>query len=182
MSGTDIKERVADCNIPIALGIIGLIYNFFVLNDIINPILGLIAGVLIMEIIANSGRLLCKSRALGEADTYVAAAIGACFGLKGLLFILLYSLAASMIFILPMFFYKQYKSGNRAVCIFAVLFITVSLAFKTIAQNYLTMSMTVIFGIILAILILRKIKNREDLTYLPLIPALASGTLYYIFF
>ena len=62
-----------------------------------NPILGLLAGAIIMEILARLGYIIKKERAFGEADTYVAGALGACFGLQGLLQVLIYTLFASMI-------------------------------------------------------------------------------------
>ena len=53
---------------------------------------------------------------MGEADTYVAAAIGTIVG-KDILFVLLYALVASMIFIVPMFLYNQYKINNKKTCV-----------------------------------------------------------------
>ena len=182
MSATDIKEQVVDCNIAIGLGILGLIYGYFINGNILDSILGLVAGALIIEIIARGGKLIFKKSVLGEADTYVAGAIGACFGLKGVLLVLLYSLFASMIFAVPMFLYKQYKQDNKSVCILSILFILSVLIFKTLVQNYLTMGIVVILGITLATMILKNIKYESTSTYLPLVPAFALGALYYLFF
>ena len=182
MSATDIKEQVVDCNIAIGLGFLGLIYGYFINGNIFDSILGLIVGAIIIETIARVGKWVFKKSIFGEADTYVAAAIGACFGLKGILLVLLYSLFASMIFAVPLFLYKQYKQNNKLVCILSILFILSVLIFKTLVQNYLTMGIVILLGITLAILILKNVKHESTSTYLPLVPAFALGTLYYLFF
>ena len=182
MSVTDIKERVVDCNIAIGLAAIGLLYNGFVTGNIIGSLLGLMAGVIIVEGLARLGKLFFGVRAFGEADTYVAGTIGACFGLRGLVYTLGYSLVAAMIFIVPIFLYKQYKENNKITCILSILFILSALAFKTLAQNYFTMILVVVFGIALAITILKDFREQENKLYLPLVPAFVLGSLYYVFF
>ena len=185
MSGTDIKEKMVDCNIAIILGIAGLIYNYFIGGNIIGAVLGAIAGVLIIELIANSGRLFVKTRAFGEADTYVAAALGACFGLRGLLLVLLYTLIASMVYMVPVFLYKQYKADNKPVCIMSVVFILAALTVKTLVQNYYTAALVLISGSMLTYLILKDLRNKsgnDDFTYFPLVPFLSAGALYYLLF
>ncbi len=46
--------------------------------------MGIITAVILFELAARIGYLFTKDRAFGEADTYVAAALGACFGFTGL--------------------------------------------------------------------------------------------------
>lgn len=77
-----------------------------------DSIIGLLIGVIILELIARSGYLFAGTRAMGEADTYVAGALGAIFG-KNIQFVLFSALIASMFFILPVFFYNQYKNNNK---------------------------------------------------------------------
>ena len=185
MSGTDIKEKLVDCNIAIILGIAGLIYNYFIGGNIIGALLGVAAGVLIMELIANAGRLFVKTRAFGEADTFVAAALGACFGLRGLLLILLYTLVVSMAYMVPVFLYKQYKADNKLVCIMSIVFILSALTVKTLVQSYFAICLVMISGIGLAWLILKDLRTKSDeknFTYFPLVPFLAAGALYYLLF
>ena len=141
MSGTDIKERVVDCNIAIGLGILGLIYNCFAGGDIIGSVLGLVCAVVIVEGIALICKFIFGVRGFGEADAYVAGALGACFGLKGILITLGYTLVASMLFIIPMFLYKQYMKGNKTTCILFILFILTALVFRTLTQDYVTMGL-----------------------------------------
>ena len=182
MSVTDIREKVVDCNIAIGMAIIGILYNVFVMGNIAGSFLGLLAGVVIIEGIARLGKLFFGVRAFGEADTYVAGTLGACFGLRGLIYTLGYSLVAAMIFIVPIFLYKQYKENNKLTCILSVLFIISALAFKTLTQNYLTMSLVIVFGIALSVSVLKGFREQENKLYLPLVPAFVMGALYYIYF
>ena len=182
MTMTDLKEKLVDCNIAIGLAVIGFIYNFIFNHSILDTFLGLLAGILIMELVARAGYLIGKGRAFGEADTYVAGALGACFGLLGGLQVLLYTLFASMLFVIPMFLYKQYKNNNKAVCILFILFILSALLFKTVAQNWLTLALVVGLGLTLAFFVLRNLKQDEEPMYLPLVPAFSLAALYFLFF
>ena len=177
MTTTDIKEKLVDCNIAIGLGIVGLAFNHN-----LDSILGLIAGVLLLEIIAALGHLFKKGRATGEADTYLAGALGACFGLSGLGYILIYSLFASMIFVVPAFLHNNYKKGNKAVCILFILFTLSALIFKTLIQNYFTFALLAGLGLILSITILKSLRKEQNPIYLPLFPAFTLGTLFYLFY
>ena len=184
MSTTDIKEKIVDCNIAIFIGITGLLYNFLIsgFNGLLDSFLGLLLGALILEIIARSGYLVTKTRAMGEADTYVAGALGAIFGYQNILLVLLYSLFAAMIFIIPMFLYNQFKSNNKKTCILSILFILSILVFTTLIQNYYSMFFVIISGILLSISILSSLKTEQNRNYLPFVPPLIIGALYFIFF
>ena len=181
MTMTDLKEKLVDCRIAIALAVVGCVYNFFVNGDILTSILGLLTGVIILEALARLGYLFTGSRAMGEADSYVAGALGACFGFPAILTILLYSLLASMIFILPIFVYNQYKNNNKFVCIMTVLFTTAILVFKTLWQNYFTLGFLALTGLVLSFSILRSIKQEENRNLLPYVPAFTLATLYFLF-
>ena len=106
ISMTDLKEKIVDCNIAIGLAVIGILYNWLVNNTFLDSILGLIVGAVIMEALSALGYLLKKGRAFGEADTFVIGALGACFGLMGVLKILLYTLVVSTLFLIPIFIFK----------------------------------------------------------------------------
>ena len=95
MTVTDLKEKLVDCNIAIGLGVAGLAYNH---NW--DAVFGAVAAVIFFEVIARLGYLFTKDRAFGEADTYVAGALGACFGLSGLGWVLLYSLLFQCFYII----------------------------------------------------------------------------------
>ena len=183
MTATDIKAKLVDCNIAIAMGVVGILYNFiqFGVSGLIASIIGLVIGALVLESVARSGYIFAGTRAMGEADTYVAAAIGAIVG-KDILFVLLYALVASMIFIIPMFLYNQYKIKNKKTCVLSILFVLAVMVFKLLWQNYWTLAALVVVGAMLAISIMQNIKREENRNYLPYVPALAAGALYYIFF
>lgn len=183
MTGTDLKAKLVDCNIAIAMGVTGILYNFIQhgVSGVIASLIGLVLGAVVLELIARSGYLVVGARAMGEADTYVAAAIGAIVG-KDILFVLAYALIASMIFIVPMFLYNQFKNDNKKTCILSILFVLAVMTFKLLWQNYWTLVALVITGAMLAISILKNIKQEENRNYLPYVPALAVGALYYMFF
>jgi len=182
MTMTDLKEKLVDCNIAIGLAIFALLFNGILYGTWIDSIFGLLVGVVIMEIAARIGYLFSKGRAFGEADTYVAGALGACFGAIGLLQILVYTLITAAIFIIPNFLYKQYKNNQKTICILFILFILSALIFKTLVQNWFAFSALIITGITLAVLILKNLKNESELTYIPLVPAFSIASLYFLFF
>ena len=184
MTVTDIKEKIVDCNIAILMAVSGVIYSFVIAgrHGVLYSVLGLLAGVLIMEIIARAGFVMAKTRAMGEADTYVAGALGAIFGIFAIVKVLLFSLFASMIFVIPVFLYNKYKADDKPVCVMSVLFTLAVLVFYTKWQNYLTLSTLAITGIMLVYFILKGIKQSENRNYLPYVPALTLAALYYIFF
>ena len=183
MTGTDIKEKLVDCNLAIIMGISGIVYNFLVGGKIgaMYSVIGLVVSALILELVARSGYLFAKTRAMGEADTYVAAALGAIFG-KSVLLVLIFSLIASMIFILPVFFYNQYKQDNKFTCISGILFFVAILAYQTLWQNYYSFAVLFIIGLCLVISILKGLGQTENRNYLPYVPALTAGALYFLFF
>lgn len=191
MTATDIKEQSVDCNIAIGLGVIALVFNLFSnglnIPAFINSLLGLIIGAGVIELIAHAGKLFSKSRAMGEADTYVAGALGAWFGLQNLIPFFAYSFIASMLFVIPAFIYNQYKRNNKPVCILFVLFILTALllyrcSFDVLLIQYGMLALLAALGITLAILILRSLRNEQTPLYLPFVPAFALGALYFIFF
>lgn len=183
MTGTDLKAKLVDCNIAIAMGVTGILYNFIQhgFSGVIASLIGLVLGAVVLELIARSGYFVAGTRAMGEADTYVAAAIGAIVG-KDILYVLAYALIASMIFIVPMFLYNQFKNDNKKTCILSILFVLAVMTFKLLWQNYWTLAALIITGAMLAISILKNIKQEENRNYLPYVPALAVGALYYLFF
>lgn len=184
MTVTDLKEKIVDCNYAIFMAAAGLIYAFLVggISCVIDAILGAVLGFVIIELIARVGYLLKKGRAMGEADSYVAAALGALVGYHDILWILLYSLIASMIFILPMFLYNKYKENDVLTIFYSSLFfISIALNFY-FSNSYWVMALLILTGILLTCNIVKNIKDTANLTYLPLVPALSAGFLYYIFF
>ena len=182
MSATDIKEKLVDCNIAIGLAVFGLLYNGITIGACLDSTLGLLVGVIIMELIARIGYLFSKGRAFGEADTYVAGALGACFGVSGLLQILIYTLFAAALFIIPNFLYKQYQNNQKTICILFILFILSVLVYKTTFQNWYTFTALILTGLSLTFFILKNLRKETEPTYFPLVPAFSLATLYFLFF
>ncbi len=181
MSMTDLKEKLVDCNIAIVLAIVGTLYNWLVYDALLDSILGVVIGVIIMETLARLGFAFNKGRAFGEADTYIAGALGACFGLSSLPQILTYTLLASMLFVIPAFLYKQYKNNNKQICILFIIFILSVLTYKTLAQNFFTFGTLTLSGLASAFLTLKNLKNEDTPLYLPLVPAFSLAALYFLF-
>ena len=176
MTVTDLREKIVDCNIAIAMGLIGFFYH----GDIIGSILGVLAAIFILEVVARAGIPFTGSRAMGEADTYIAGAFGIMFGINNIITVLLCGLIAAMVFILPVFLYNQYRACRKGICIMSVIFILAVLVFRTIDQNYFTMAAVALSGIVLAVMILKSMK--KGVQHIPFVPALTAGALYFIFF
>ena len=177
MTMTDLKEKIVDCNIAIATAISGIIYNFITagLDGLILSILGLLSGVIILELIARTGYLFVKNRAMGEADSYVAGALGAIFGYKLILPVLLCSFIVSMIFIVPMFLYQRYRAYDKKTCVLSILFTVAVLLFKTVSENMITLVLMATLGLLLCISVIKGMKQEQNLNYLPFVPALSIG-------
>ena len=184
MTVTDIKEKLVDCNIAILMAVSGILYAGIVggRHGVLHSVLGFIAGALIMELIARAGFVVAKTRAMGEADTYVAGALGAMFGIFSIVKVLLISLLASMVFIVPVFLYNKYKADDKPTCIMSVLFTLSVITFYAGLQNYLTLSALAITGFFLAYFVLKGMRQTENRNYLPYVPALSTAAIYYIFF
>lgn len=182
MTTTDIKEKLVDCNIAIGLAVVAVIYNWLVNASLLDSVLGLIVAIVLMELLARLGYIFTKNRAFGEADTYVLGALGACFGLKALPIVLIYSLVASMLFVIPVFLHNQYQKGEKTICILFILFTLSALIYKTLIQNWFSFVALLILGLALAILLLKNLRKEQNPLYLPLVPAFALGALYYLFF
>ena len=180
---TDIKEKLVDCNIAIVATLSGMLYAGLLAgwHGVLHSLLGLLAGALIMELIAGAGFVVAKTRAMGEADTYVAGALGAIFGIFLIVKVLLLSVFVSMLFVIPVFLYNKYKADDKPTCILSILFTISLLVFYTKWQNYWSLSAVAITSLLLVYFILRGIKQNNGGSYLPYVPALAISAAYYIF-
>ena len=183
MTMTDIKEKLVDCNIAIVAALSGMLYAGLLAgwHGVLHSLLGLLAGALIMELIARAGFVVAKTRAMGEADTYVAGALGAIFGIFLIVKVLLLSVFVSMLFVIPVFLYNKYKADDKPTCILSILFTISLLVFYTKWQNYWSLSAVAITSLLLVYFILRGIKQNNGGNYLPYVPALAISAAYYIF-
>ncbi len=209
MSITDIKEKVICAGHAWFMIIVGLLYNvilthfyvhnavstngFFKLNTevffnlpIINSLLGIIAGVVIMEALAGIGNILVGKRAFGTGDTFIAAGIGAFFGWLLLLNALGLSIIVQVAIVLPGFL-KKLKAKNDYLTIGLIsLFLILAAGFS--AVNYYGMMedfvicllaslILLIVGLYACIRVLKGAKENNDISVLPFGPAMAIATL-----
>lgn len=210
LAATDIKEKVIfDFHAYILVGL-GLIYNLFNLghlyagekvlalgkfalavpDSIIASVLGLIAGVVIMEAFARFGYLVAGTRAFGEGDSYIAAGLGAIFGWKYLITVLVYAFIIQIVLTIPVFISKlyqnkDYKTLGSFFAFFLLTFVIKFLDYIKIFNNFTAFTVLTILlcatGIYVCKRILGGLKNQENMTFLPFGPAMVAGGLILLF-
>ena len=135
IAGTDIKEKVVyDLHTYILVGL-GLLYSIVVTiaaltqmhqagtpieftkylllnNPVSTSILGIAAGIAILEICARAGYLVAGTRAFGEGDTFIAAGLGALFGWRTLLVVLALAVLIQVVIFLPIFVKSLIKNKD----------------------------------------------------------------------
>lgn len=204
---TDIKEKyIYDIN-SIPLIPIGLIYNFFdignnsigtikvlgiTFNDVfISAIIGAVIGAAFFEIFSRLGLLLAGEYAFGAGDSILGAGLGAWFGWKLMLIILVLSFLSQLVVGIPVILYNMVKSKDyKSLWAMAALFFALGLTFvgrhftysgePVIALLFILASF-VIAGISVFI-ILKNTKERQSYTFLPFGPSLVLGGFLVIFF
>ena len=210
IAATDIKEKVVfDVHTYVLVGA-GLIYNLFnignlyqgnqiihlgsfflgINNSFIASILGILAGIVIMEAFARFGYLVAGTRAFGEGDTYIAAGLGAIFGLQYLITILIYSFIIQIFLTIPVFVKKIYENKDfKTLSSFLVFFLLIIIIkymdYTSIARNMLIFGLLTLLlcvvGIYLCKRILGGLKEKNTPTYLPFGPAMVVAALILIF-
>ena len=127
LSATDFKETVIiDYHAYILLGF-GLLYSFLKLGEInvIQSVIGAIGGFLFFEIISRIGKLLIKARIFGEGDSLIALGLGAIFGFKNLLILILVSFLIQTIMAVPMMIKAEFqKKKYRLAFTYVIVFLS----------------------------------------------------------
>ena len=150
-------------------------------NPISSTLLGIILGFVVMEIVARIGYLIAGSRAFGEGDSFIAAGLGAVFGWRMLVIILIMSVIIQVIITLPVYVKKEIDNRNWMVVLSLGAFLTYTIAFLMAMQfGWLENTIAyVLSAIVLAVIgifacreVLRGIREPENRTYLPFGPAL----------
>lgn len=206
MAGTDIKEKVVfDVHTYSLIGV-AIIYAilktiFIVLhapqagtisllyNPITGSVLGILAGVVIMEVFARLGYLVAGTRAFGEGDTYIAAGLGALFGWYQLIFVLVLSVIIQVIIYLPIFLKglvvnKDWKTlaSFLSFAIFAIVFYIFQNKLGTGALYLIGTVLLAILGILTCVFIFKGLREKpENRTYLPFGPAMVGATFLAMF-
>lgn len=197
LSVTDLKEKVIfDKHAYFLIGG-GLIFNLLNLNPVyqkfitfpfainfsvnasfIASILGIIVGIAVMEILARTGYLLAGTRAFGEGDTYIAAGLGAIFGWKISVFVLLLAIILQLIVTIPMFLIKLFKEKDFLTILLSLIFV-IAIYITKIQVPYSEI-LLLISGIVLCIRILKGLKKDSDFMYLPFGPAMLLAGFMFI--
>ena len=213
MAVTDIKEKVVFDVHTISLVVVGLLYSllitgwavyvslqlsgtlplnasFLVNNPITYSILGILSGVVIMELLARSGYLFAGTRAFGEGDTFIAAGIGAVLGWKQLIAALILSVFVQFVLTMPIFLKrliqnKDYKTFSALVGFIIYAILLYILQIKHILDggiiHFVATIILATIGIYACVRVLRGIKeNQENMLKLPFGPAMAIATLIMI--
>jgi leader peptidase (prepilin peptidase)/N-methyltransferase len=213
MTITDIKEKVVFDITSMPLIPLGLVYTFFdignsglgqtviplagietsiTLNSIfISALIGAVIGVVFFEIFSGIGYLMVGERAFGEGDTIIACALGAWFGWKAILAIIVISFVVQVIVGIPVIIYnmnkdKDYKSLFATIALLLSVAIPIigrvtGLSNSLIGALFFAVSAFAI-AIYAVIIILKRTKERQSFTFLPFGPALVLGGFIIIFF
>lgn len=207
MTITDIKEKyIFDIN-SVPLIPIGLVYNFFDIgqssvstvkilglnfNDVfISAIIGAVIGAAFFEIFSRLGLLMVGEYAFGGGDSILAAALGAWFGWKFLIIIIILSFLAQMVIGIPVILYNMYKSGDRK-SLWAMFMLLVALGFVFLGRylsyqaDFTAALIVILLSFIIAggsiFVILKQTRERQSHTFLPFGPSLVIAGLIVIFF
>lgn len=186
LSVTDLKEKVVFVKhvyFLIAFCLIFVLFNSInPVQGIINSLLGLVLGIVIMELLARAGYIFAGTRAFGEGDTYIAAAMGALFGWKLLPAALILSLIVQFIFTLPLFIFKLLKNKDYITVITFVLFgVSVILCKLPSIPFIISIIPLFITAGFLCFRLLKDLRKEQDFLYLPFGPAmLLSSFLLFI--
>jgi len=204
---TDIKEKVIfDFHTYILAGV-GLIYNFFNFGNLnqdkfyfwkislnwsfIDAILGILLGIFLIEGITFLFKLIIKKRGFGDGDTFVIAALGACFGWKLTLILFVLSIMLQAVMILPSYLYALVKNKNLPLCLNIVGFMVVAglsyyLQNQIFIENLLISLICVVGLVIYGLYIIRNIfknmSNNFELPMIPFAPALILAGFLVLFF
>jgi leader peptidase (prepilin peptidase)/N-methyltransferase len=208
IAGTDIKEKVVFDVHTYSLIIVSVLYAiiktgflfwqmhygtsgsyqpitlFF--NPLTGSILGILTGVIIMEIFARAGYLVAGTRAFGEGDTLIAAGIGSIFGWYQLIVVLILSVIIQVLIYLPIFckglvVNKEWKTFASFVSftIFAILFFIFNEKLGMGALYIICTIILAVLGILTCVFIFKGLREKpENRTYMPFGPAMVAATFF----
>lgn len=184
---TDIKEKVIFTRHAYFLAGGALLYNLLNLNplfhgsynvfgipvfvSVINSILGLLLGIVIMEILARVGYLFAGTRAFGEGDTYIAAGMGVLFGWRLLVLAIILSVIIQLFFTIPLFLIKLLKNKEYKTIFASVIFVIMLLLYSYLPLVLSTVLLVLSAGW-LCYLLLKDLNKSSDMMYLAFGPAM----------
>lgn len=203
---TDLKEKLIFDITSMPLIPLGLVYNFFNIGQVhsgmikipfegihytlmmpkvfISALIGAIIGAAFFELFSRLGLLIVGEYAFGAGDTIIGAALGAWFGWKMILLILLISFILQLIIGLPLILINMYKDKDYK-SIISVLIMIFSIFIPSIGKNLGVMEhlagslITVLLALGMAIagtiVVLGQTKERKSFTFIAFGPALVIG-------
>lgn len=213
IAGTDFKEKVVYDIHTLSLVGVGLLYaaivtaySLFVMHQttgtiefskellLNNPfsmsILGIITGVVLMEIFARFGYFVQKGVRMFEVgDTYIAAGLGAFLGWRTLILSLLLAVILQVLYFLPIFIKDLITKKEWKTLVPFVLFIIYSAVFFTLQHSgiittdnfvlYIVLTLILaVIGIITCYQIFKGLReNPSSATCLPFGPAMVIAAL-----
>lgn len=210
LSVTDIKEQVIFDWHAYALGILGLIYNFFdigksglgvydinifahsisINKSFVYSLLGIIVGALLMEILAFVGKLFVGKRGFGEGDSFILGALGAMFRVQAVPQILIWGVVVQLLIIFPMFvkkmfINKEYKLlsalGGFGVSVCLFKLLEIFNLLRNFYVFALAFALMLFFAFSACKKLIKSAKNGESLTYVPFGPPLIIAALVLMF-
>ena len=156
-------------------------------NPITNSLLGIITGVVILEICARAGYLVAGTRAFGEGDTFIAAGLGALFGWRTLVVILGLGVLIQVIIFLPIFIKGLVKNKDWKTLATFVVFVIYAITFYLL-QHFRIVTpdkallyaigalILALLGVVSCILIFKGLREHpENRTYMPFGPAMVAA-------
>lgn len=159
IAGTDFKEKVVYDIHTLSLVGVGLVYSIIVTgyglfmmhqttgsiefskqlllnNPFTNSVLGIITGIIIMEVFARFGYLVQKGVRMFEVgDTYIAAGLGAFLGWKTLILALILSVIIQVVYFLPFFIKDLIGKKDWKTFIPFILFVIYAIAFFSLQHT-----------------------------------------------
>lgn len=190
---TDFKEQaVFDANsYPIV--VLGIFYNTFGFGDIslLSAALGALGGYFVFEILARIGIPMFGERIFGDGDSLIAAGLGAFFGWKALLPIIVLSFFIQVTAGLPVVIKnmakeKDYKSLTAIVLLLLALVLAYLNKFLVTKVEFIYLSLgvsavTILCAVFATVILLKGMKERQSFTMLPFGPALIFSGFIYMF-
>lgn len=204
---TDIREKyIFDIN-SIPLIPIGLVYNYFNIGTdssgfikifgivfqeaFITAIIGAVLGAAFFEFFSRVGKLLIGEYAFGTGDTFLGAALGAWFGWKLMIVILILSFLSQLVIGVPFIVHNMYKDKDYK-SLWAMVGLSISLIFTWLGRYFIRLgNLNLALGLTLLsfaiagwaiFVILKRSKERQSYTFLPFGPSLVLSGFVVMFY
>ncbi len=177
---TDIKEKVIFTSHAYILTFFGLLFNFLNKN-LVDSVLGSLVGFIFLEIITFFIYKIIKKRAFGEGDSYVLMGLGAIFGLKSLLNIIILSFLVQVISVLPQFLKGLLEKKEYCLILMLSIFAVAAILSNFYPNNMINIAVLFLSGILSCYKLLKITKLNNDIKQFPFAPSLILGGLIYYF-